>query len=731
LDYSISSNSESAPSFNTTSINSKECADYGNFSLEGELLSNLEEDLTFELPIYYPENLTASCSIGKKNRNEKTEIKCELNGEINDEEMMIIQNTIFDSKGKELLIINKTQSKEKIKCKNAKDISLKKKLNLPIIFRQVSNFRPSEKFVYFYLVCLTSQDLENKIITLLVNIININLEKEKKEKKEINCTLISKVNVNNGYVPAKFNCTREVESKPNDIEIISSNDISGITDKLQDYQKSPNQTDLKIKETENESSDGLGKEIDYFNNDEPTPNTLEITSINLNKCQEKGKIRISGVFAEKNEQKIDFEIPLSYPSSSLKCTAPQTEESNMEVSMDCKVQKEFYNSKQITIEQTIVKKKNKEIFLIKSYNTSISRNCSDYNKIQEKNENEKYNSNYTFIQTNSFTNTGNGIFFKIILLYLFGDFKTNLPIKFYFIRKSSRLRYLDVPNYEEEQESNCVTSDSSDVKYVTYNCNNNNVKINNLSEIENFYFESTDTPLSGLNEENSNPIQVDDDIKNNKALNFSSPEILNSEIPVLNDTIFDESNCSENGSFNLKGKLIENDISENEDVDIYFSYPIDKGGLCKYPKGKEDDNMTIVCQNKEDFEGENIRINTQLIGGRLLVNKTINDGIFSCVISSQSLYKGKNPETTTTLTDSTIVTNIYPNSTFIDNNYYKKKSSSNGLNGGAIAAIVIVSAVALIAVGVLIAFIKNGLFLAPKIPMDSTIQAANSSTQIV
>jgi len=147
----------------------------------------------------------------------------------------------------------------------------------------------------------------------------------------------------------------------------------------------------------------------------------------------------------------------------------------------------------------------------------------------------------------------------------------------------------------------------------------------------------------------------------------------------------------------LKGKLIENDISENEDVDIYFSYPIDKGGLCKYPKGKEDDNMTIVCQNKEDFEGENIRINTQLIGGRLLVNKTINDGIFSCVISSQSLYKGKNPETTTTLTDSTIVTNIYPNSTFIDNNYYKKKSSSNGLNGGAIAAIVIVSAVALIA----------------------------------
>ncbi|MBQ4208999.1 hypothetical protein II654_00985, partial [bacterium] len=241
VDYSIPDNSKSAPSFNTTSIDSTECRINGKFSLKGKLLSDLVEDLTFELPIYYPKNLTASCSIGKKNKSEETEIKCELNGEINNEEMMIIQNTIFDSKNKELLIINKIESDGPITCINSKAISANEKLKTSILFRQVSNFNPSDNFVYFYLVCLTSEDLRNKIITLLVNIIN---SQNKKEKKEINCILISEVNVNNGYVPAKFNCTSEVESKPNDIEIISSNDISGITDKLQDYQKSPNQTDL-------------------------------------------------------------------------------------------------------------------------------------------------------------------------------------------------------------------------------------------------------------------------------------------------------------------------------------------------------------------------------------------------------------------------------------------------------------------------------------------------------
>ena len=77
-------------------------------------------------------------------------------------------------------------------------------------------------------------------------------------------------------------------------------------------------------------------------------------------------------------------------------TATRTSK-NTEITLLCRIQKEFSDSSQLLIEQTTIKKKNKEILLIKGFKSEDSLFCKDYNEIKSENAEKKRNSKYTFL----------------------------------------------------------------------------------------------------------------------------------------------------------------------------------------------------------------------------------------------------------------------------------------------------------------------------------------------
>ena len=537
--------------------------------------------------------------------------------------------------------------------------------------------------------------------------------KNKKNQKDINCTLNSDVLPFNGrYAQANFNCEGELEGEADGIEIISSNNITGINDELEDYQKNPKLTDEEIIRTKND--DGIGKVIDYSleaNNLAYLPIVQILSISNSKKCENKGKIQFKAKFNEDMNEKLDFEIPLSYPSSSIKCSSPKVK-ANKEISIDCKVQKEFYKINEIFIEPIIIKKKNKEIlFVNKTYLQNLRAiDCLDYNQKQLETTKQKYESNYTFVQTNSFNIIDNKILFNLIV------YSSSIYKEFIEIFVSITKRVSDLRNLQEIDELSvkCEKKKIEESQLGYYICEMPNDGINNKDEIENFIIESDD--MSGFFEDNTNPIETDESIKKGKVSNFSEPEIIKLTIPILNATYIDKSNCEKDGAFKLEGNLMNKEVSEKGLYDeLIFINPPDSGAICSFDETKKDSKMVMVCQNKEFFEYENLIIGTQMIGGKFLLNKTMTYEPITCAISSYSFHQ--EPEAISNIT----------------NNYFNQKSSSNGLSGGAISAIVIISSIVLIGVGILIALIKNGIILSSKPKENETTfpPISNSSANII
>ena len=720
-DYSngADTGNEIPPQFNSTSIDSSNCESNGKFKIIGKLNSELKDDLIFELPISYPENLTASCSIKKEKENKTMEIECETNGNVN-ERIIIGQNTILNKNKDELLVIGKVEVNG-IKCGNAKIISVTRKLEYPIAFRQVSKFRydPILKRIYYNFYGLTPQSLTRGIIIkMLVFVINNGT----KTQQEVTCTLNSDVELkNNGYGQANFMCETNSSDASEGVEIISSEEVSGINDDLDEYQKNPNMTDQKIEETKNESEDGVGKVIDYSleNNTNRFPPLFEILDIDTNNCNKKGKIKIKARFSVNMTKKTSFEIPLSYPASSMKCTSPKAE-AGEEVTIKCKIQKDFYNIGQILIEPKIIKKKHREMLFIKKYNIAMnSLTCSNFNQIKLESSSKKLNANYTFLKTNNFKLTPNkGITFKIFLYLVEGLISNQIPINVMIIKKKARrLRNLDGFNDEEELELSIdcnVTSSTG--KVGTLECTNNSINIDNISDISSLEIESDD--ISGISEFNSNPIETDQ--------NGDTSDVKESEISMLTNSKINGANCQNSGIFTIYGTLSEN-VNGKNDLNLEFLNPPDTGGLCKYNNGVKDRNLNIECQSKDEFEEDYIITEQQFVGDNLLINsiKADKDNTFSCSIGSLS----------DKVTEDEVEDELPRYGSNTTNRYYTNEKSSQGLSGGSITAIVLVSVFVLLVTAFLIAFIKNGIIFGSKpgelIQSTSSIQQANSSTNIV
>ena len=725
LIYGLTNTVIKTPSFIIDEIDKSNCNNNGKFTLKGTMSDDFSKNITFELPITSPENVTASCTIKEAKNNEKIDVECQTNEEINGK-IQIAQKSIFDENKNELFLIKSYESNEALKCLNSKILTLKELINYTITFRQVChyNYNKLNKEVEFLFIGLIFQNIK-KDDEIQFTVLQSNDTHQ--YSKDIKCFSVSNVNpAEENYVQAIFNCKFSTDlDNLKKIKILSSKQVSGL-EQINEYQKDPNLTDLNINKTVN--VEGVGKVIDFYQDNSYIP-ILEINEIKTDKCKEKGKITIKGEFNEDIKKKFDFEIPLSYPSSTIRCTAPKTKK-RVKVSITCKTQKDFFDRKNLIIEPRIIYQKNKELLFVKKYNLEKEFSCADFNQLEKRISEEKYNSNYTFLQTNNFNipKPGKVITFRIVIYYNSDkkDYMKKLPVRIAYNKKISKLRNLDDDNEitdEEDKDAECDLEKENDGKLLFYNCSAE-ADISNKSEINNFHIEYDN--ISGLFEGSTNPIETDEFIEKNLTINYAELDTSKNIIFLKNINISGV-NCSETGQFTISGEITDK-ISSGK---IYIDYlnPPDIGAICSFDDTGANTELIMHCHNEDDFELENIMIDSQLIGGKLFIDKG-RSAPMTCQIGddfeegAEYLSIEGEPEDSQ---NSTISDNG------VGNQYYSKTKSSQGLSGGAITAIVIVSAFVLIGVGVLIALIKNGVF-SPKPPVNNSTSIpplTNSSANII
>ena len=91
---------------------------------------------------------------------------------------------------------------------------------------------------------------------------------------------------------------------------------------------------------------------------------FNIDSINMDNCAKQGKLILKGSFSDDIDLSIKFDLLLTYPLEEMKCEIDKPKK-NEQVEVVCKVHIGFYSVETFIIEEKIIHKKNKELFIIK------------------------------------------------------------------------------------------------------------------------------------------------------------------------------------------------------------------------------------------------------------------------------------------------------------------------------------------------------------------------------
>ena len=643
-------------------------------------------------------------------------VECLIDSNI-DDKIIIEQTSIFDDQKKELIVIGAIESNENIKCSDGELMAVNNKINANLSFRQVSQFNSISGTTTFVLNTISTESISSGTIKLKAYLIN----NENKEEKEVSCSYksideiitIKKYQVN-------FDCS--VDGTCDSLEIISSEDVTGINSDLDETQKNPKKTDEEIKKTENDDdlkvgklyNFGLSEYINLF------PPTLQLEKVESDLCMKYGKLTLTGSFDMDIQKEYDFELSLSYPSSTIKCTAPKTEK-GIKVTIPCKVQKQFSESSHFIIEQMIIKKKYKEILFIPSFKYDIKISCSNFNKINEEKIQKKKESTLTFLQVNNFKPAPKPTF--NLFIHSIGNLALNVKIiviVFININRRMRLRNLE----EIETTAECtpnMPNGSTGSGNIKLDC----IVVSNedLSSAEGLNIDSDE--ISGI-PESADPAKTDIEIKEGTILDYNDEEVFKIVLPVVNNAEIDGDNCYNDGTFKIVNGVSTQEIINTDDIynfDIKLSNPI-SSGFCNI-SSIENKNINLNCGSKDNFEINTVSMERQYIqkGNTTLfiLNSADCKEPFSCIINSD--YKieaiseiiNYQKNNITNSTESVPTENPIPTDKIRKRyNFYKNNGNSSGLSGGAIAAIIIVCVAALVIIGVLFGLIKSGKILGRK-----------------
>ena len=715
------------PTFTIESIKHDSCKTSGVFTITGTLSAKLDQSIKFNFPLTYPEGITSSCEFNQ----EQNEIECKVDREINNK-IIVIEQRIIKQGTEDYFNLKSITSKEEITCLNGALQDSIKIENITISFRQVSHFEKSSNGFSFYLIALVSEKLEKgKKITINVNV------NDQKEDKPVDCILEDSVAPSKGQTQGNFLCSvdknkntewKDINMNDISVSISPNNDmISGVSD-LDETTANPSKTDEKIKNikeklSKNETVNALTNVIDYYS-DEVEINTLMLNNINMDKCDSKGQLTLTGTFSADIEGSVNFNLPLTYPSAEIKCELKNIKK-NIKTDIKCKAQTEIKSIQNIIIEPRLIKKKNQELFYIqgKTFNLTKETSCAKYDTIKKQLIEKRQTTGIFFGFIGKFQMVN-----KIITFFMALTRKSNqflFQSSYYFTSKFTfsirrYLRNLDENTYSDV-EITCNLNNSLTLELTGgYNCQSesSNYQGNPTSlEIETDQVEG----ISGIEKINS---------PTNSTLHYSNKDNLQ-KINGLPEVTIDSINgdtCSENGQYNITGTI--SDVSNLEDiytnVEITLSSP-ESTGLCKIEIDKEDKTIIMTCDNRDKFGISQIILDRSLIQDSegnyiFIINSYTSPEQFSCDISLNSIKTEEVSKETP---------NPSPSGGMIN-----RKNPSGGLSGGAIAGIVIACVAAVAAVAIVAVLLKNNIISCKKkkeinetINTTNNVVAMNSDTK--
>jgi hypothetical protein len=497
---------------------------------------------------------------------------------------------------------------------------------------------------------------------------------------------------------------------------ISTNneEVLGVSD-LDQEQASPLATDIAINKTkETIKKEGkispFNEEIDFSleENKAIMPPVFELVKIGENTFgywSKKGKIKIIGKFNKDITEKMTFNLPLSFPSTNIKCEVEEATK-DMETELTCKVQKGFKKVKSFVVEQRIIKKRHREIVIIKykKYDFKQEIECENYDKIQLVKKQRRKNSNIFFLQLGNEIEYPKPDAFKFFMAFLFRKSpftKQTINISIRIIENQSRLRNLQEENDRE------ITCEQSFLKNLAggYICGDDI----NLNDLELNTDDIDD--ISGI-PANARPS------KQKNTIDYSNPDNLEAiaNLPSVEIEKINGEECKTDGSYTIEGTIIQGKLKDMSNVEIPMS-STDSSALCQIKVNNK--KVTMDCQNKEEFSISPIIFESTVIkkDGKdiFLLSNYSTPEQFSCIISTTS-EEARAPTSTLTSTPTSIPTPVSSATPGEDegkrgeHNRYYSNISSKGLRGGAIAGIIIACSAAVAIVSALIVLIKKGVF---------------------
>ena len=726
LDYSDEKNKNKIPiTFTFTKIDQSSCSRDGSFIIEGTSSEDIQGLSTFNLPLTLPEGVSLNCLL-LDDKKDNSKIKCQVDREINGQ--IIVEQTLIKDGPKEILNIGSIAPEENLTCLNGHLKEVEERIKKPVSFRQISHLKPNGKngFSFFLATLLTQSMTKGYSINVKMNVII----KGEKSEKETKCILRNDVKVEEGsQAQGDFDCEgtleedeyKEIDFKNAGNLTISTNngEVLGISD-LDQEQASPLATEIAINKTkETIEKEGkispLEEEIDFSleENKVIMPPSFELVRIDENTFgywAKKGKIKIKGKFNKDITEKMTFELPLSFPSANIKCEVEEATK-DVETELTCKVQKEFKKVKNFVVEQRTIKKRHREMVIIKyrEYNFNQEIECENYNKIQLEKAQKRKNSNTFFLQLGNKIEHPRLNAFQFFMAFLFRDIQFIQPtisISIRIITGSGRLRNLQEENDKE------ISCKQSLVKGNAggYNCGDDNINLNDLE----LNTDDMDN-ISGV-PANAQPS------KQNNTIDYSNSDNLEAlaKLPNIEIEKINGEECKNNGSYTIEG-TVKGELKDMSNVEIPMS-STDSSALCKIKVN--DKKVTMDCQNKEKFSISPIIFESTIIkkDGKdifLLSNYSTTDQ-FSCIISTASeearAPSSNTPTSASTQTPTPVSTTTpgedEPKS--VGHNRYYSNNSSKGLTGGAIAGIIIACLAAVAIVAALIVLIKKGVFASKK-----------------